>query len=133
MGEIQITGTHGTTFGGSPLACAMGHHVLTRLSSPVFRTQMEDVSGYLGERLSKLPKWYPSIVKEDTRGRGFIRGLGFKDTSNPGKIVELARERGVFVLTAGTDAVRLVPSLTVGKEDVDLALDVLESCLHRIT
>ena len=133
MGEIRITGTHGTTFGGSPLACAMGHHVLTRLSSPKFRSQMEDVSGYLGERLSKLPKWYPSILEEDTRGRGFIRGLGFKDTSKPGKIVDLARERGVFVLTAGADAVRLVPSLTVGKEEVDLAVDVLESCLDRIT
>lgn len=94
---------------------------------------MEDVSGYLGERLSKLPKWYPSILQDDIRGRGFIRGLGLKDTSNPGKITELARERGVFVLTAGADAVRLVPSLTVGKEEVDLAVDVLESCLDRIT
>jgi acetylornithine aminotransferase len=128
----QFTGTHGTTFGGSPLACAMGHHVLTRLSSPVFRSQMEDVSRYLGERLLKLPEWYPEIV-ESIRGRGFIRGVGFKDRGVPGKIVELARERGVFVLSAGSDAVRLVPSLTVGKEEVDLAVDVLESCLHRIT
>jgi acetylornithine aminotransferase len=131
--DTQFKGTHGTTFGGSPLACAMGHHVLTRLSSPVFRTQMEDVSGYLGERLSKLPKWYPRILHEDIRGRGFIRGLWFKDPSNPGKIFDLARERGVLVLTAGTDAVRLVPSLAVGKEEVDLAVDVLESCLDRIT
>jgi acetylornithine aminotransferase len=99
----------------------------------MFRTQMEDVGDYLGERLSKLPQWYPSILQEDTRGRGFIRGLGFKDTRHPGKMVELARERGVLVLTAGTDAVRLVPSLNVGKEEVDLAVDVLESCLDRIT
>ena len=131
-GEIEFTGTHGTTFGGSPLACAMGYHVLTRLSSPVFRTQMEDVSSYLGERLLKLPEWYPEIV-QNIRGRGFIRGVGFKERGGPGRIVELARERGVFVLSAGSDAVRLVPSLTVGKEEVDLAVDVLESCLHRIT
>jgi len=128
VAATMTTGTHGTTFGGSPLACALGHHVLTRLSSPVFRAQMEDVSIYLGERLSKLPEWYPSI---DIRGRGFIRGLGFKDASIPGKIAELARERGVFVLTAGADAVRLVPSLTVGKEEVALAVDVLESCLSH--
>ena len=133
MGETAFTGTHGTTFGGSPLACAIGHHVLTRLSSPMFRSQMEDVSEYLGERLSKLPKWYPDILREDTRGRGLIRGLGFKDTRTPGKIVELARHRGVLVLTAGADAVRLVPSLSVRKEEVDLAVDVLESCLDRIT
>ena len=90
---------------------------------------MEDVSGYFGERLSKLPKWYPGILEEDIRGRGFIRGLGFKDPSHPGKIVELARERGVFFLTAGKDAVRFVPSLNVEREDVDLAVNVLESCL----
>jgi len=107
--------------------------VLARLSSPAFRKDTEDVSRYLGERLSKLPGWYPSILQEDIRGRGFIRGLGFKDTSHPGKIVELARERGVFVLTAGKDAVRLVPSLNIGKEEVDLAVDVLEGCIHRIT
>ena len=107
----------------------MGHHVLTRLSSPVFRAKMADVSEYLGERLSKLPKWFPNTLQEDVRGRGFIRGLGFKNASDPGKIVGLARDRGVFILTAGQDAVRLVPSLTVGKAEVDLAVDVLESCL----
>ena len=109
----------------------MGHHVLTRLSSPVFHKNMEEVSGYLGERLSKLPRWYPNIVS-DIRGRGFIRGVGFKDTSHPGKVVEWARERGVFVLSAGNDAVRLVPSLNVGKEEVDLAVNVLESCLYKM-
>jgi len=131
VAATMTAGTHGTTFGGSPLACAMGHHVLTRLSSPVFHKNMEEVSGYLGERLSKLPRWYPNIVS-DIRGRGFIRGVGFKDTSHPGKVVEWARERGVFVLSAGNDAVRLVPSLNVGKEEVDLAVNVLESCLHKI-
>ena len=95
----------------------------------MFRNQMEDVSEYFGKRLSKLPEWYPGILQKDIRGRGFIRGLGFSDPSTPGKIVELARERGVLLLTAGRDAVRLVPSLAVGKEEVDLAMDVLESCI----
>lgn len=133
VAKIHFTGTHGTTFGGSPLACAMGHHVLTRLSSPVFRTKMKDVSGYFEERLSNLPKWFPNILQKDIRGRGFIRGLGFKNTSHPGKIVELARDRGVLILTAGQDAVRFVPNLNVDREEVDLAVDVLESCLDRIT
>jgi len=133
IAATMTAGTHGTTFGGSPLACAIGHHVLTRLSSAVFRRNMEDVSRYFGERLSKLPKWYPSILQDDVRGRGFIRGLGFKDSRAPGKIVELARDRGVLILTAGPDAVRFVPSLCVGRYEVDLAVNVLESCLHRIT
>lgn len=59
-----------------------------------------------------------------------IRGLGFQDPSVPSRIVQLARERGVLVLTAGNDAVRLVPPLTVDRTEVDLAMDVLESCLE---
>ncbi|PPQ77689.1 hypothetical protein CVT25_011124 [Psilocybe cyanescens] len=129
VAATMTPGTHGTTFGGSPLACAIGYHVVSRLSSQEFVTKMEDTSKYLGERLEALPKWYPGLLEERVRGRGHIRGLGFKDVEVPGRIVELARERGVFVLTAGKDAVRLVPSLNVGKEEVDLAVDVLESCL----
>jgi acetylornithine aminotransferase len=59
-------------------------------------------------------------------------GLGFKDTKDPSRLMSLARERGVFVLTAGKDAVRLVPSLNVGKEEVDVAVDVIESCLGEM-
>jgi len=128
----MTAGTHGTTFGGSPLACAIGYHVLSRLSSREFLGTMKETSEYLDERLSQLPKWFPDMLESEVRGRGLIRGLGFKDSSLPGKVVELARERGVFVLTAGKDAVRLVPSLNVGKEEVDLAVDVLESCLSRV-
>jgi len=94
---------------------------------------MGETNKYLGERLDALPKWYPEVLHDRVRGRGLIRGLGFKDTNVPGRIVELARERGVFVLTAGKDAVRLVPSLNVGKTEVDLAVDVLESCLSVVS
>lgn len=66
------------------------------------------------------------------RGRGLILGLGFKNPEVPAKIVALARERGVFVLTAGKDVVRLVPSLNIGKEEVDLAVEVLEGALKAL-
>lgn len=93
------------------------------------KAHIAETSAYLWERLSQLPKWFPEILEETVRGRGFIVGLGFKDHSLPGKVAGLARERGVFVLTAGNDAVRLVPSLNVGKEEIDFAVDVLESSL----
>ncbi|KAF9008735.1 acetylornithine aminotransferase [Cyathus striatus] len=132
VAATMTTGTHGTTFGGSPLACAIGYHVLGRLSSEESLGQLAETSAYLGERLGRLPKWFPTILEEKVRGRGLIRGLGLKDVNKPGELVGLARERGVFVLTAGKDAVRLVPSLNVGKAEVDLAVDVLESCLGKM-
>ncbi|KAG8893239.1 acetylornithine aminotransferase [Tulasnella sp. 408] len=122
-------GSHGTTFGGSPLATRLGHHVLSRLSSPAFVSHMRDVSSHLASRLQALPSLFPTLLQPNVRGKGLLTGLGFQDPDHPGKLVQLARERGVLVLTAGKDAVRIVPSLNTGKEEVDLAVDVIESCL----
>lgn len=91
-----------------------------------------ETSAYLTGRLSQLPKWFPDTLESDIRGKGLILGLGFKNPEDPGRVVSMARERGVFVLTAGKDAVRLVPSLNVQKEDVDFCVDVLESCLASL-
>ncbi|KAG1874702.1 acetylornithine and succinylornithine aminotransferase [Suillus subalutaceus] len=132
IASTMTPGTHGTTFGGSPTACAVGHHVLNRLSDRVFVTHMKEMSAYMNNRLEVLPKWFPATLQPHVRGRGFIRGLGFNDVSHPGEVVQLARERGVFLLTAGKDAVRLVPSLNVNKEEVDIAMDVLEGCLSSL-
>ncbi|KAG9042344.1 acetylornithine aminotransferase [Tulasnella sp. UAMH 9824] len=122
-------GSHGTTFGGSPLATRLGHHVLSRLSSPAFVSHMRDVSSHLASRLQALPSLFPTLLQPNVRGKGLLTGLGFQNPDHPGKLVQLARERGVLVLTAGKDAVRIVPSLNTGKEEVDLAVDVIESCL----
>jgi acetylornithine aminotransferase len=95
-------------------------------------SQIKDISSYLTQRLQLLTQWFPQHLQPTVRGRGLILGLGFKDHEAPGKVVGLARERGLFVLTAGKDAVRLVPSLNVGKEEVDLAVDVLEGALAAL-
>ncbi|KIK84531.1 hypothetical protein PAXRUDRAFT_27482 [Paxillus rubicundulus Ve08.2h10] len=129
IASTMTAGTHGTTFGGSPMACALGHHVLSRLSSPPFIARVKETSAYLEGRLENLPKWFPDILQSNIRGRGLIRGLVFKNEAHPGQVVQLARERGVFVLTAGTHVVRLVPSLNVKMDEVDMAVDVLEGCL----
>ncbi|KAF8592515.1 acetylornithine aminotransferase, partial [Ramaria rubella] len=132
VAQYMTAGTHGTTFGGSPLACALGIHVLSRLSHPEFVEGVRATTVHLHERLRKLPEWFPNIVGSQIRGRGLIVGIPFLDTSHPARLVQLARERGVLLLTAGTDAVRLVPSLNVKQEDVDLTVDVIESCLGLI-
>ncbi|KAF8452453.1 acetylornithine and succinylornithine aminotransferase [Boletus edulis BED1] len=129
IASTMTAGTHGTTFGGSPLACAVGHHVLSRLSSPAFVDNVKEISAYLDSRLGYLVQWFPDLIHDKIRGRGLLRGLGFKNVAHPGQVMQLARERGVLVLTAGKDAVRLVPSLNVSKDEVDVAIDVLEACL----
>jgi len=132
VARTMTAGTHGTTFGGSPLACAVGHHVFSRLTSRKSIAHIAETSKYLTGRLEQLPKWFPNILQMNIRGCGLILGLGFKNHEHPGRVFEMARERGVFVLTAGKDAIRLVPSLNVGKDEVDLAVDVLESCIAEL-
>jgi acetylornithine aminotransferase len=125
---VPAAGTHGTTFGGSPLACALGHHVLSRLSARPFAAHVAESAAHLEARLERLQGWFPSLLS-GVRGRGLIRGLVFADAALPAELVRLARERGVLLLTAGKDAVRFVPSLTVDAGQIDHAMDVVESCL----
>lgn len=132
IAEVIGVGSHGTTFGGQPLATSLGLHVLKRLAAPEFTQQVADVSAHLDGLLARLPKMFPDLLKDEKRGRGLIRGIPFKNAEHPGQVVKLARERGVLLLTAGSDAVRMIPALIVNKEQCDHAVAVLESCLSLL-
>jgi acetylornithine aminotransferase len=119
---------HGTTFGGSPLACSVGFHVLDRLSQSDFVSHLMKTSAFLLNRLERLSGWFPELVGT-VRGRGLIVGLAMLRDGDTQRLVDLARERGLLLLTAGKDCVRMVPSLNVSEEDASHAIDVIESCL----
>ena len=129
IAEVISVGSHGTTFGGQPLATCLGVHVLERLNNPTFLKSLGETSAHLDSLLHRLPSLFPELIRSDLRGRGLIRGIPFKDEAAPAELVKLARQRGVLLLTAGKDAVRLVPALTATKEQCDKAMGVIESCL----
>lgn len=138
VGEAIKVGDHGTTFGGGPLTSRVAHHVLGRLAEPGLRERQSRASQHLFGRLEKLRDWFPDLVAHEAgssdvtklspRGRGLLVGMSMKEASDAGKVVRMARERGLIVLSAGSDALRFTPSLTVTVEQVDRAMDVLESC-----
>jgi acetylornithine aminotransferase len=129
IAQSITAGTHGTTFGGQPLACAIGTHVLSRLNNPTFLASLQSTSQHLDRLLGKLPGLFPSLIGSPIRGRGLIRGIPFLDHTAPSELVRLARERGVLLLSAGKDAVRCVPPLIITPEECDQAVGVMESCL----
>lgn len=134
VSDAITVGDHGTTFGGGPLASRIAHHVLGRLSDPQLKESMTASSAHLFSRLESLRDHFSDLVvhtpeKPSPRGRGLLVGLSMREPSHAGKVVKLARERGLIVLSAGSDAVRIVPSLIVTKEQVDKAVDILESCM----
>lgn len=134
VAEAIKVGDHGTTFGGGPLTSRIAHHVLGRLADPKLGESVKASSKHLLSRLDRLCKdLFPEMViatkeKPSPRGKGLLIGVSMKEPSHAGRIVKLARERGLIVLSAGSDAIRIVPSLTVTKEQVDTAVDILESC-----
>ena len=89
---------------------------------------MMGTSALLFKRLEHLSEWFPNLIG-GVRGRGLIVGLVLRREGDPQRLIELARERGLLLLTAGKDCVRLVPSLNVGESEVSYAVDVIESCL----
>lgn len=121
-----VTGDHGTTFGGNPLASRIGHFVFEALSQPALLKGVEERSKLFKSKLEALAQKFPEVVKE-VRGRGLI--LGLQLTRDPAELVKACRERGLLVITAGTNTVRFVPPLVIEEEVVEEGLRVFEEAM----
>ncbi|CCG80686.1 Acetylornithine aminotransferase,mitochondrial [Taphrina deformans PYCC 5710] len=121
-------GDHGTTFGGNPLACRVGHHVLSRLSSPSLLANVKEQSDRCLAALHKIKDTFPNRIVE-VRGRGLL--LGMQMDSDPSPIVKFARERGLLLITAGNNTVRFVPPLVIDTETMDKAMGILSEAVRE--
>ncbi|KAJ3108194.1 acetylornithine aminotransferase [Phlyctochytrium bullatum] len=128
VAESIKPGDHGTTFGGNPLAARVGTVVAKRIADPAFLKHVTDVGDYLIEKLKELTKGSP--ILGEVRGKGLMVGLQLRETVETSLFVDLCRERGVIVLSAGSNTVRLVPPLIVSKADIDKALEVFEEVVE---
>ncbi len=125
--KVLERGDHGSTFGGNPLAAAAALVVLGELGTAGF---LEAVAKK-GERiLTVLRSWKHPLVKE-ARGRGLMIGLALN--CGPDRIKELCMERGLLVLTAGADVVRLLPPLVITDREIDRGLALLKDALDAAT
>ncbi|KAM0752764.1 acetylornithine aminotransferase [Meredithblackwellia eburnea MCA 4105] len=129
VANIIKIGDHGTTFGGGPLQTRVAHHVLTRLTEPSFLPTVTSLGTTLKDHLATLPALFPRLISGPPRGRGLILGLPFARDEYAARVMKLARERGLLLLTCGKATVRFVPSLVVTEKEIEKAVDILESCL----
>jgi acetylornithine/N-succinyldiaminopimelate aminotransferase len=116
-------GIHGTTFGGGPLAMAVGNAVLDVMTADGFLENVRRVAGTMQQGMESLKGRYPELVL-DVTGAGLLRGLKMKDDPLPlrGKLTE----RGLLVGTAGANTLRLAPPLVVTEDDVREAIDIID-------
>jgi acetylornithine/N-succinyldiaminopimelate aminotransferase len=124
VGAAMTPGTHGSTFGGNPLAMAVGNAVLDVVLEPGFLEDVAQMGLRLKQRLAGLVDEHDDIL-EEVRGQGLMIGLKCK-TENLQLIAEL-RDRGMLAVQAGDNVVRLLPPLIVGEEEIDLACATIDA------
>ncbi len=113
-------GDHGSTFGGNPVSCAAACAVVDEIDDVLLQNAHAH-----GATLTRELAALPGVT--EVRGRGLL--LGAVTTTPAADVVADARRRGLLVLTAGDDVVRLAPPLTIGAADVSTALDILHDCI----
>lgn len=120
--EVLGGGSHGSTFGGNPVVCAGAVAVLSRVSEPGFLESVKDKGDYIREALESCPE------VESISGMGLMIGIQLKNMK-AADILNAAREAGLLVLTA-KEKVRLLPPLTISKEELDAGLEILLQILN---
>ena len=123
--KIKV-GDHGTTFGGNPLACRLAVNIVERLADKGLQGAVVKKGELFRAGFEKLRERFPELVKE-VRGKGLILGLQLSE--DPTGIVKAARERGLLVITAGTNTLRFVPSLVMSEEEIKEGLAILEEAI----
>ncbi len=118
-------GMHGSTFGGNPVVCAGACVVMDKVGTPEFLAEVTEKGNYLREAVMAAS---PKAVK-GTRGRGLM--MGFVVEGAPFDYVKAASEKGLLVLSAGSDIVRLLPPLNITKEELDEGIAILIDVLNK--
>lgn len=120
-----VPGDHGTTYGGNPFATAAVSTVFDLYEELDVVSNVKEVGAYLGTKLEEMVEKLDSI--KEHRGIGLMHGL---ELNVPvGEVVNKALEKGLIVISAGCNTLRMVPPLIVTKEDIDEMIKILESCL----
>lgn len=122
--QLFQPGTHGTTFGGTPLIAAASLAVLETIEEEKLLENVVTNSEYVIERLHRLKGEFPDYIL-DIRGAGFMIGIQIADS--PFEVVTELRGKGLIAPPAGADVVRFLPALTATREDFDKALEIFES------
>ena len=129
VARVLTPGTHGTTFGGNPLATAVGLTVFTTLVEERLAERAAQMGRLLRERLLAVQKRKGAAVKE-VRGKGLLVGM---DLAAPvGDVVAACRERGLLALTAGDNALRLAPPLIVDEPSIERAVEIIDRALGDV-
>ncbi len=122
-------GSHGSTFGGNPLAMAVGNTVIDTVSTKKFLNNVQKLSKYFFSRLNHLKEKYPNIIKE-IRGKGFL--IGIKLYKDQAKFIQKLMDNKLLTIRAAENVVRILPPLNVKKNELDQALKIIDKVCSEL-
>jgi len=125
----MTAGTHGSTFGGNPLAMAVGNSVMDIISNKKFLNNVKNISKYFFSNLNHIKNEYPNIIKE-IRGRGLLIGIQLKVDQI--KFIKKLMDNKLLTIRAAENVVRVLPPLNVKKNEVDQALKIIKKVCSEI-
>ena len=126
VADAMHKGDHASTFAGNPFTTHVANYVVNRVSQPEFLADVREKGDYLVELLEELNS--PHI--QEIRGKGLIVGVELDIEANP--IVEKGYEHGLLLVSAGPNIVRFVPPLTIAKEELAKAVEILGTILQEM-
>jgi len=122
-------GTHGSTFGGNPLAMAVGNAVMDIVSSKKFLNNVKKSSKYFLLNLNKLKEKYPNVIRE-IRGRGLLIGIQLHRDQT--RFIEKLMNNKLLTIRAAENVVRILPPLNVKIKEIDIALKIIDKVCSEI-
>ena len=124
----MTVGSHGSTYGGNPMAMAVGLAAVDELTKPELMTHVNGVAGYFGQQLAGLKDRYPDVVL-DIRGKGLLIGLKLATPNR--EFMQHAREEHLLIAGGGDNCVRLLPPLVLTQDEAREAVEKLERACER--
>ena len=124
----MIPGTHGSTYGGNPLAMAVGNAVFDEISKPEFLDHVVKVSNFLKQQFEGLKDEFPDVILE-LRGKGLLCGMKLKKPAID--VRRMALENGLLGGSAGDNVLRLAPALIITEDHVREAIGILRTCFKE--
>ena len=122
-------GSHGSTFGGNPLAMSVGNAVLDQIFKKGFLTNVQKSSKYFMNALNRIKQDYPNIINE-VRGIGLLIGLKLSVDQN--KFIKKLENNKLLTMRAGENVVRILPPLNVKKNEIDIAIKIIRKVCNEM-
>lgn len=128
--DVLVPGDHGSTYGGNPFVCSVAYTVLSEITKPEFLDNVNKMSDYAHQEITKLQEKHPEI--EEIRGQGLLMGFKLDDKIVAGDFVKKALENKLLLVAAGGNVVRYFPALIVTEKEIDATIPILDKVLTEL-